>query len=75
TSCQGLGASVWWPCKDHQYDEPEHGVLIRVKTPDKLTNVSNGKLKEVITNADATKTWVWEVKNPINNYSVSMNIG
>jgi aminopeptidase N len=75
TSCQGLGASVWWPCKDHQYDEPEQGVLIRVKIPDTLTNVSNGKLKEVIQHNDATKTWVWEVKNPINNYSVSMNIG
>ncbi len=23
TSCQGLGASIWWPCKDHMYDEPD----------------------------------------------------
>jgi aminopeptidase N len=75
TSCQGLGASVWWPCKDHQYDEPDSGMLIAVRVPDTLVEVSNGKLKKVITHTDHTKTWVWEVKNPINNYGVSMNIG
>ena len=44
TSCQGLGASVWWPCKDHQYDEPEQGVTIGVRVPDTLMNISNGKI-------------------------------
>ena len=75
TSCQGLGASVWWPCEDHQYDEPELGVTIGVRIPETLMNVSNGKLIETIQHEDATKTWVWQVKSPINNYSVSMNIG
>lgn len=75
TSCQGLGASVWWPCKDHQYDEPELGVTIGVRIPDTLMNVSNGRLIETIQHDDATKTWVWQVTSPINNYSVSMNIG
>ena len=75
TSCQGLGASVWWPCKDHQYDEPEKGVTISVRVPDSLMNVSNGKLINTIQHEDATKTWVWNVSEPINNYSVSMNIG
>ena len=75
TSCQGLGASVWWPCKDHQYDEPDSGMIISVRIPDTLVEVSNGRLKNVINHKDRTKTWVWEVKNPINNYSVSMNIG
>ncbi|WP_051417099.1 M1 family metallopeptidase [Sediminibacterium salmoneum] len=75
TSCQGLGASVWWPCKDHQYDEPELGVTIGVRVPDTLMNVSNGRLIETIQHEDKTKSWVWQVKSPINNYSVSMNIG
>lgn len=75
TSCQGLGASAWWPCKDHQYDEPEKGVTISVRVPDSLMNVSNGRLINTIQHGDATKTWVWQVKEPINNYSVSMNIG
>ncbi len=75
TSCQGLGASVWWPCKDHQADEPNDGLSISVRIPDTLVEVSNGQLKKVITHTDHTKTWTWEVKNPINNYGVSMNIG
>ncbi len=75
TSCQGLGASVWWPCKDHQYDEPDKGVIISVRVPDTLMNVSNGRLINTIQHKDATKTFVWQVKEPINNYSVSMNIG
>jgi len=76
TSCQGLGASVWWPCKDHQYDEPEQGVTVSITTPDSLMDVSNGRLASVQTNQEKqTKTWKWVVKNPINNYSLSMNIG
>ena len=27
-ACQGLGASVWYPCKDHQSDEPDNGAII-----------------------------------------------
>ncbi|MDD2792788.1 MAG: M1 family metallopeptidase, partial [Sediminibacterium sp.] len=75
TSCQGLGASSWWPCKDHQADEPDAGMLISIRVPDTLTAVSNGRLKQQIQHGDCTRTWVWEVKNPINNYGVSMNIG
>jgi aminopeptidase N len=46
TSCQGLGASVWWPCKDHMYDEPDNGVVISVNVPSNLVAVSNGRLKK-----------------------------
>lgn len=76
TSCQGLGASVWWPCKDHQQDEPNNGATISITTPDTLMDVSNGRLVSVLPNETLhTKTWKWEVKSPINNYSLSMNIG
>ncbi len=75
TSCQGLGASIWWPCKDHQSDEPDQGARISITTPDTLMDVSNGQLTKVIDLPNThQKTWVWEVKNPINNYSLSMNI-
>ena len=43
TSCQGLGASVWWPNKDHMYDEVD-SMLISVTNPKGLTNVSNGRI-------------------------------
>jgi aminopeptidase N len=75
TSCQGLGASVWWPCKDHMYDEPEEGVTISVTVPGDLMDVSNGRLTETVENDNGTKTYIWTVQNPINNYGVNMNIG
>ena len=74
TACQGLGASAWWPCKDHMYDEPD-SMAISVTVPDGLTDVSNGKLRRVTTNADHTRTFDWYVENPINNYGVNLNIG
>jgi aminopeptidase N len=74
TSCQGLGASVWWACKDHAYDEPD-SMLISVTVPKNLMDISNGRLRKVTDNQDNTKTFDWFVKNPINNYGVNMNIG
>lgn len=74
TSCQGDGASLWWPNKDHMYDEVE-GMLISVTVPEHLMDVSNGRLKSVVQNNDKTKTYNWEVLNPINNYGVNINIG
>ena len=73
SSCQGIGASVWWPCKDHMYDEPD-SMLISVNVPANLTNVSNGRLRNVETHNDNTKTFHWFVSNPINNYGVNINI-
>ena len=74
TSCQGLGASVWWPNKDHMYDEVD-SMLISVNVPKHLTNVSNGRLRKVTEHKDHTKTFDWFVTNPINNYGVNINIG
>ena len=74
TSCQGLGASVWWPNKDHMYDEVD-SMLISVNVPKHLTNVSNGRLRKVSELNDGTKTFDWFVANPINNYGVNINIG
>ncbi|WP_299135362.1 M1 family metallopeptidase [uncultured Tenacibaculum sp.] len=74
TSCQGLGASVWWPNKDHMYDEVD-SMAISVRVPKNLTNVSNGRLRKVEKHNDNTTTFHWFVKNPINNYGVNVNIG
>ena len=73
TSCQGLGASVWWPCKDHMYDEVE-SMRISVNVPSHLMDVSNGRL-ESVENLGETTTYNWFVNNPINNYGVNVNIG
>ncbi len=74
TANEGIGSSVWWPLKDHPSDEPDKGITISITAPKHLMDVSNGRLKEVIEN-ETTKTWVWEVVNPINAYGVNINIG
>jgi aminopeptidase N len=74
SACQGDGASLWWPCKDHMYDEPD-SMLISVNVPENLMDVSNGRLRSVITKNNKTRTFNWFVANPINNYGVNINIG
>ncbi|MFV0604993.1 MAG: M1 family metallopeptidase [Niabella sp.] len=74
-ACQGLGASVWYPCKDHQSDEPDNGASLTITVPNELTAVGNGKLAKKQNNPDGTISWQWEVKNPINNYLITPYIG
>ena len=75
TACQGVGASVWWPCKDHQSDEPDSGVTVHIIVPDTLAAISNGRLKNILPKPNGYAMWNWVVKNPINLYDVTMNIG
>ena len=72
TSCQGLGASAWWPNKDHSYDEPD-SMLMSITVPDPLIDVSNGRPRKTLKNNNGTTTYNWFVKNPINNYGVNVN--
>jgi aminopeptidase N len=74
SAVQGEGASIWWPCKDHMYDEPD-SMLISVNVPGNLMDVSNGRLRSVENKKNGTKTFHWFVANPINNYGVNINIG
>ena len=73
TSCQGLGASVWWPNKDHMYDEVD-SMKIHVTVPKHLTAVANGRLTNIATTKEQSR-FTWQVTNPINNYGVNVNIG
>lgn len=74
TSNQGIGASIWWPCKDHPKDEPDLGVTMSFTVPDSLVAVGNGRLIDRQKN-NGTATYIWEVKNPINAYGVNLNVG
>lgn len=73
-ACQGTGASLWWPNKDHQSDRAD-SVLISVAVPDGLMNVSNGRLRSVGKANGGYRTFHWFVSYPINNYNVTVNIG
>jgi aminopeptidase N len=87
-ACQGLGASVWYPCKDHQSDEPDNGALLTVKAPEGLVAVGNGRpvpsIKSLLSSAGSgaqsarnpvSNVYSWEVKAPINNYNIIPYIG
>jgi aminopeptidase N len=74
-TCQGLGASIWYPCKDHQSDEPDNGASLTMIVPDTLVAVANGRLESQTKNNDGTATYKWAVKNPINNYDIIPYIG
>lgn len=73
-ACQGLGASVWFPCKDHQSDEPDNGATLTINVSNDLVALGNGRLKNKITNGDKT-SYTWQVKSPINNYTIIPYIG
>ncbi|MFC4870936.1 M1 family metallopeptidase [Negadavirga shengliensis] len=73
-SNQGDGASLWWPCKDHMYDQPD-SMAISVRVPEPLMNVSNGRLRDTEKHDDGTRTFHWFVSNPISNYVVNISIG
>lgn len=73
TANQGIGASVWWPCKEHPADEPD-SMMISINVPKPLVDVSNGRLQKVEDHEDS-RTYHWFVSNPINNYGVNINIG
>lgn len=74
TANQGLGASVWWPNKDYQGEEPD-SQRVALTLPEAMTAVSNGRLREVTRNDDGTATWSWFVASPINNYAIAVNVG
>lgn len=71
---QGTGASLWYPVKDHQTDEPDRGATIKVAVPNGLMNVSNGRFIGSTDLKNGYTRWDWEVKNPINNYDITVNI-
>jgi aminopeptidase N len=77
-ACQGLGASVWYPCKDIQSDEPDFGAILTINNlPSNLRAIANGKPLRFIENDQNAKelSFGWEVKNPINNYNIIPYIG
>lgn len=74
-ACEGSGASIWLPCKEVLYDEPDKGISFSITVPDSLTAVANGRLQRKKVNQNGTVTFTWRVVNPINNYNIIPYIG
>jgi len=72
-ACEGAGASLWWPNKDHLSDEPD-SMKIALTVPKELYGKANGKLIG-IDRGDKMDTYHWFVSNSINNYNVTINVG
>ncbi len=73
-ACEGTGASLWWPCKDHLSDEPD-SMRIQTEVPAELFSKSNGRLADSMLLENGRKLFDWRVSYPINNYNVTLNIG
>ncbi len=73
-SCEGIGASLWWPNKDHPSDEPD-SMRVSVRVPEGLVFVGNGNLVGQSAARDGLVQYDWLVSYPINNYNVTLNIG
>lgn len=73
-TCQATGASLWWPNKDHQSDEPD-SMMLSVTVPKGLEDVSNGRLRSKVEMPDGRTQYNWFISYPINNYDVTVNIG
>ena len=70
-----MGASVWYPCKDHQSDESDNGASLTMTVPDTLVAVANCRLVFKKDNKNGTTTYKWAVVNPISNYCIIPYIG
>ncbi|HMB93725.1 MAG TPA: M1 family metallopeptidase [Rhodothermales bacterium] len=73
TTCQTIGADVWWPVKDHVSDEPD-SMALHITVPDPLVVATNGRLQEVAAHDNGTSTYHWLISTPINVYNVALNI-
>lgn len=71
---QGDNASLWLPLKDIWSDEPDEGIIMEIITPKNLAGVGNGRLISKKSKKE-NQIYVWEVKNPINDYSIVPTIG
>jgi aminopeptidase N len=71
---QGFGASVWYPCKDYQADEPDSAEM-HFSVPSDLICISNGRLRSITKTDDGNSVYTWAVVSPINNYDITFYVG
>lgn len=74
-ACQYKGASLWYPCKNALYDEPDMGASISVIVADTLKAIANGRLLREVKMTNQQVMYTWNVNSPINHYGISFYIG
>ncbi|MBX2961693.1 MAG: M1 family metallopeptidase [Cyclobacteriaceae bacterium] len=73
-TCQGEGAKIFFPCKDHPSDEPNEGAEMIITVPEGLYVAGPGLLQRSTTKSGKS-TYQWKTNYTINNYSILFNIG
>lgn len=73
-SCQGDGADVWWPVKDHVSDRPD-SLRVVFTIPEELELASNGVRQSVTRAEEGTRRHEWFVSTPISVYNVTFVAG
>jgi aminopeptidase N len=73
-ACEHLGASSWWPCKDHLSEKPD-SMGISIQVPTGLQAISNGYLRSSQVIDKEYTNFEWFVSYPINSYCVTFYAG
>ena len=73
-TCQGEGAKIYFPCKDHPSDEPNEGADLIITVPKGLVVAGPGLLQNVSTKKDKS-TFHWKTNYTISNYCILFNVG
>lgn len=73
-TCQGEGAKIFFPCKDHPSDEPNEGADLFITVPKGLTAAGPGLLQKTTTKKN-TSTFHWKTNYTISNYCILFNVG
>ncbi len=73
-TCQGEGAKIYFPCKDHPSDEPNEGADMIITVPKGLTVAAPGLLQKVTTKKNQS-TFHWKTNYTISNYCILFNVG
>jgi len=71
-SCQGEGAKIYFPCKDHPGDEPNEGADMIITVPKGLVVAAPGLLQKTTTRKNKS-TWHWKTNYTISNYCILFN--
>ena len=70
---QPSGSMNWFPSNNHPLDKATYSFYITV--PQSLTGVANGVLSETIANEDGTRTFVWQMEQPMASYLAIVAVG
>lgn len=73
-TCQGEGAKIYFPCKDHPSDEPNEGADMIITVPQGLVVAAPGLLQKV-SSRKGKSVYHWQTKYTISNYCILFNIG